>query len=481
MINPKLFKIGTAVVVVLLCAMIAFGLRSNSAKPPKKSASKTIGTLNWEPKTSSQLDDASADSGDGSSEDTDDRQLASRKAKDLTLRVGVIGSVPRRTEITGLPRLPVTDKELRNYFKRSKDQTCRLLMPRTPIQEPHSSVESERVGTLGRVPALTIGLELAAEGRDKLPTPTRIEVERYFANHRLSVQPVLHHDVDGQLYFGTQTHAAFFRLDQLAETVRPEPMIETAVSRFRCLGLLGNPSQETNPNARLDPTLGQSPDRALPANGEAVTEVDNNQVTPQPKVDFGRTLAMAFQFQREHSLDEESAVSPSSDEKESTELLLLHIPLSATADNPELRVFVTSGDRSTLHQIDARGTELNAALPSMVASVRFDKLILMGVYPAKPVVTSLRFRSERIFPVKTISYLTEQGRPSERLTVSEILDEFDSLETEQVENMDDQTDVWISDLARQKRDAISRMKEESQRDPRELHLPSIPLSTGLAQ
>lgn len=313
----------------------------------------------------------------------------------LTLRVGVIGSTPHRNEVTMIDRLPIKESTVRRAYRDAEPRACRMLIAGASVSPPRSSSQIGNVGTFGRMSAMTIGLELDADGRSKLPVVIRGQVDNYLAKHRLSIQPVLYHDNQGQLYFGTDCQAAFFKLSSPGITVKAEPMIEMSVRRFRALGVVGSGSV---------------------AGSEAVSL---NSVGV-----LGRTLAMSFQFEKA-----ESTTAFASDRSRfATELMLLHIPAGSTVDNPEVQLFITSDDRKTLHRLNTRGERLNSPMPTISAKVRFEKTILMGMYPSDPVVTGMRYRSEGVVSMDVIDRMTSETKSEDgstkNLSVTEVLDQF---------------------------------------------------------
>ena len=70
---------------------------------------------------------------------------------------------------------------------------------------------------------------------------------------------------------------------------------------------------------------------------------------------------------------------------------------------------------------------IGEALPVISASVRFDSFVLMGLYPAKPVVTGFRQRATAVLGVDTVLKLTKYADAEDRLTFQQLLDQFSSL------------------------------------------------------
>lgn len=320
---------------------------------------------------------------------------ASANSDDRALRIGVIGSTPARNNITVISELPVTNSKVRTQYRDAESRTCRMLVAGAPVAPPRSRTRPGTRGSLGRIVTFTIGLELDFKGRSKLPALVRGQVEKYFRKHRLSVQPVLYHDEQGSLYFGTDCQAAFFEIASPSVTVKSEPMIQDAIGRFRALGIVGG--------------------------------VDPQRMAKQDLL--GRTLAMAFSFEKA-----DRAVKSVGDRgRYVTELMLLHLPENATIDHPNVQVFVTSEGRMTLHRLDVSNEALNSPTPTISADVRFANTVMMGMYPAEPVVTAMRYRSNGVVSMEAIRQMSRPSRSasgnlsSSVLTITEILDQFAEL------------------------------------------------------
>lgn len=312
----------------------------------------------------------------------------------LTLRVGAIGATPMRDQVTLLSEFPYQRNQVRLAYARSRDRACRLLVSGVPVSAPLQPPTDGRIGTLGRKTVLTIGLEYDTTGPKKLPAVTRGQINKYFAKHRLAIQPVLYHDSQNRPYFGTDCQAAFYELQRPGLTVKAEPMIEASVSRFRALGIVGD------------------------AESGAADDI------------LGRTLALAFTFVQK----DETLTGAADKTKATLELLLLHLTPTCTADEPEIQVYVTSDERMNLHRLETRGLTLNAISPTISSDIQFNKAILMGMYPADPVVSGIRYRSAGILAMDTIKRLS--GRDGNRrggdaantaLSLTEILDQFGKL------------------------------------------------------
>ena len=393
--NQAFLKTASIVMVVIVGGLLASSiLRKTDSPPPSVSESVPESDPDQSPTSIEDLSLGSFGSIANKEPDEPSRSDSVGTSSKLTLRVGVIGSTPNRDEVTKLDSLPITEPLIRRAYANAKTRACRMLIPGAPVLPPQSLSPVGQAGTLGRVSTMTIGLNLDAAGRSKLPAVIRGQVDSYLAKHRLSVQPVVYYDKQGHLYFGTDCQAAFFQVDSPGTTVKSEPMIETAVSRFRALGVVGSGSY-----------LGSS---------------DGN---PDAEAVLGRTLAMAFQFEKAESM----TAFASNRSRFTTELMLLHIPAGTTVQNPEVQLFITSDERKTLNRLNTRGERLNSPIPTISADVRFDKTILMGMYPSDPVVTGIRYRSEGVVSMDAIRRMTEPNfgdGESKGMTVTEVLDQF---------------------------------------------------------
>ncbi|MEM6778239.1 MAG: PDZ domain-containing protein [Planctomycetota bacterium] len=415
MINQQALKLATAGVSLALVGMAVRPLVS----PKAESLASTT-------KSRPVVEMGQLGIPDRRSANDDDADRSARRREPLTLRVGKIAPIPDRDEITSIDALPRSLSEVKRLYRGSLDRACRMVVEGAPVTPPVAPELVGQPGTLGRVSVLSIGLELDADGREKLPAVVRRQVIGYLGKHRLSVQPVVFHDDNNRVYFGTDCQAAFFEIQRPGLTVRPEPMIEDAVRRFRAIGLVDGTSSEPLPGSDF-----------------------------VNKMTLGRTLAMAFTFEQSNELvtDVDGA------KKQSTEWMLLHMPAESTTSDYEVQVFVTKNDRTELHLLDTSHDPITSPLATISADVRFDRMILMGVYPAEPVVTDIRFRSMAFLPMSVVDRLMtpSEGFPGQSLT--EVLDDFGKLHLQRDavgEDTSEQT-VWIDRVKEEKQIRIQRM------------------------
>lgn len=344
----------------------------------------SFGKLGQAMSSADQLDRLASEASDGTS-----------KSASPSLRIGVIGATPERSDVTIVETLPFTDSEVRRAYRDAGDRACRMLIPGAPLSPARPRIKQGRAGTFGRIATISIGLEMDQAGRSKLPAVVRTEVDKYFRKHRLSVQPILYHDKNGRLYFGTDCQAAFFEKDSPSFTVKCEPMIATAVSRFRALGIVG-----------------------------AASAVSGSSVGVDDAAVLGRTLAMAFTYEKASEI-----VTTTTVPKLTTELLLFHLPTDATTDNPVVEIYITEDERQTMHKVRIDQGRMMSSTPSISSTVRFGKTVLLGMYPADPIVTSISFRSDGVVSMDSIRRMSaaSMNNGTASLSLTEILDQFGQL------------------------------------------------------
>ena len=110
-----------------------------------------------------------------------------------------------------------------------------------------------------------------------------------------------------------------------------------------------------------------------------------------------------------------------------TELMFLHLAQTEPGNLPKLEVFATSDSRQNLHQLVLSSTLTEDPLPTIAATIRFEKFVLMGLYPADPIVTGFRQRAIGVMSLETILRLTNAATKEDRLTFEQVLDRFSSI------------------------------------------------------
>ncbi len=295
------------------------------------------------------------------------------------LVVGVIGATPTADQIHSIAEVPWLESQVNRAFNQSKEFACQLLASDVPVKPMVGRPSPGKRGMLGRIPAVTVGLEVEPASRLKLPTASRGAIEAYLRDHRLAIEPTIYQADDGTHYIGTDCRTAFYPLSDPTTTIKAEPMIEDAIGRFRALGTL----RETK-------------------------DAD------------GRTLVMAFRYIQ---VEQDRAVQLGPP-KEVTELLFIHLSPHNSGRLPKIEAFSTSDARQKLHRLMTDDAITTHPIPTISASVRFEKFVLMGLYPDKPIVTNVRPRASGVMSVDTILRLTKSGSEENRLTFQQVLDQF---------------------------------------------------------
>jgi len=296
------------------------------------------------------------------------------------LVTGVMGSTPSIDQIHSIAEVPWQDSQVNRAFNQSKDFACELLLPETAVKPPLTRLPLGKRGVMGRMAAVTVGLEIDSTADLKLPKASAGAIRKYLAEHRLAIEPIVFQNEQGAAYFGTDCRAAFYEIAYPTSTIKAEALIEEAIGKFRAIGVLRE-------NKDAD----------------------------------GRTLVMAFRYVDSTQKTGLTSTKP----REVTELLFLHLAESSTEKLPKLEVFATTDSRQNLHRLSTdTDSVIQDPLPTIAASIRFDSFVLMGLYPAKPVVTGIRLRSSGVISRDTIIKLTQTGSENDRLTFQSLLDQF---------------------------------------------------------
>lgn len=296
------------------------------------------------------------------------------------LVTGVMGATPGIDQINSIAEVPWQEAQINRAFNQSKDFACELLLPDTAVKPPLSRLPLGRRGVMGRMAAVTVGLEIDSAADLKLPKASAGAIRKYLAEHRLAIEPIVFQNEKGAAYFGTDCRAAFYENAYPTSTIKAEALIEEAIGRFRAIGILRE-------NKDAD----------------------------------GRTLVMAFRYVDSSKQDTLTATKP----REVTELLFLHLAESSKDKLPKLEVFATTDSRQNLHRLTTdTDSVIQDPIPTIAASIRFDSFVLMGLYPAKPVVTGIKLRSSGVITRDTIMKLTQSGNDGDRVTFQSLLDQF---------------------------------------------------------
>lgn len=461
MVEQQKLKVGTGLVALVMVGLIGFQLVQQAGQEGQSDSQATdakVAPLELKKFGSTDRPDSLGDS-----------KSSFNKSKLGTLRLGRIGAVPTLDEIQSLERLPVLDSQIRRVYGAAKTMTCRMLATGSSVKAAVSLPKEGETGSIGRVPAMTVGLSMDPVGRSKLPAVTRGQVDDYLAKHRLSIQPTVHVDENGHLYFGTDCQAAFYEIDRPGIAVAAEPMIESAVERFRSLGIAGVASDLDGLSATAKRTLA---------------------------TDRGRTLVMAFRFEKADL----TISSVGEGGRNITELLFFHLPASTATwtsaiesiNNRQpipLEVFLTSDERRSLHRLDRNLSNLNAPSADIAADIRFEKMVLMGLYPAEPVVTDIHYRSAGIISMEIVNQLMGGLKDQSPMSLDDVLDRFGLLSGSQtansptiVENASAEDDArWRREMSRSKYERLEEALQPPDVAERAVELPKVPLMTGLGK
>ncbi len=462
MINQLYLKIGCVLVTGVLIAMV---VHQASIEPSAPADNPVVQHSEVNPaslelgKIAPGGDPLGANSG---SVDSGDAKSAARPTE-ISLRVGKIAATPGRDEISTIQNLPMLDAEINRMYAGARAATCRILTPGAAVIPNVTPPQPHQPSTIGRIPSITVGLEMASEGRSKLPAVTRGQVDAYFQQHRLSIQPVVYCDASGQYYFGTDCQAAFFEVERPGTALQPEPMVESAVARFRSLGVFRSVQ-----------------------NSMLVSKENATSDSAPVKSSAGRTLVMAFTFEKSNQL----VSGVGGGDRQATELILFHLPERSddvdvgasdrsAAPDVGMEVFITSDDRRTLNRLDLQSTDVNSPLPTISADIRFDKMILMGMYPSEPVVTQIHYRSAGVLSMELVQRLINGTGDRASMELSEILDQFTLLsqslsalarktrdiraESPSLEGSDAADEAWYQELSRRKHDQLNQSLQPIQK------------------
>lgn len=317
---------------------------------------------------------------DEQSADTQPDSAGTDAVNSSRLVTGVMGSTPGIEQIHSIAEVPWQDAQINRAFNQSKDFACQLLLPETAVKPPLTRLPLGRRGVMGRMAAVTLGLEIDSAADLKLPKASAGAIRSYLVEHRLAIEPIVFQNEHGAAYFGTDCRAAFYENAYPISTIKAEALIEEAIGKFRAIGVLR-----------------------------------------ESKDADGRTLVMAFRYVDSTQMTSLTGSKP----RDVTELLFLHLAESSTDKLPRLEVFATTDSRENLHRLSTdTDSVIQDPLPTIAASIRFDNFVLMGLYPAKPVVTGIRLRSSGVISRDTIMKLTGTGPENDRITFQSLLDQF---------------------------------------------------------
>ncbi len=377
MISNNLLKLVSGILIVTILGVIIFEIiQENPAMMSPVDTRIEEGVFAGDPTVISNANDSNSENQE--SMPIESPAIAAEPGSRLT--VGIIGATPSQSEVVTISEIPWLTSQVNRAFRDADNSACTLLTPDLPLDPVLAASRPGTRRSLGRIPALTVGLEVDESSKNKLPVATRGAIQGYLKEHRLAIEPTVYESEDVKLYFGTDCRAAFYRQSSPSRTVKAEPMIDEAIGRFRSLGVLG---------------------------GELAQD--------------GRTLLMAFRYVK--SSDRLTSVAGGLETE--TELLFLHLDADATTQKLSFKAFVTSDERQKLHELAVGGSVLRQTVPTITASIRFDSFVMMGMYPAEPVVTGVRHQATGTLPVSSIRLLTNDKLSQDKVTFEEVLDRFD--------------------------------------------------------
>lgn len=288
------------------------------------------------------------------------------------------GSVPRLTQI------PWEAQEIDAILRRSRGIECRLYPPGTDTAPYPERLGTEELPVMSfRKTAVVVGLSVDPSAQKLLPKASRSAIEDYLNKHMLAIQATIFQNKEGATTFAGPIQAAFVARSTQSSTIAPEPMINDAVRNIRLLGALDSPEQEGHLAAQ--------------------------------------TLVLTFKYSR----DLGEGTSSSSIPVDEYELLFLHLPTDdySAAGEPTIVAFATTDGRTKFMQIESPVVK-RSFNPTVMASVRFDKFKLMGLYPASPVVTAVRTKSNNAVDVEIVKRRLRGEDGLAQISFNKLLDEM---------------------------------------------------------
>lgn len=320
---------------------------------------------------------------------------------------GISQTVPSLAAIPRVDSIPWKRKDVADLFERVGNYaSCEVLPSDVQVEEPLSRVPEGSSGPLGRYSMFSIGLQMDPDAEDSLPAATDGAIKSYLRDHLLTVQAPLYRYPDGTVFFGNKMRAAFYAKTDPKRTLTPEPVISSAIGRFRTLGVYA-------PSSNLEGTDS--------SNG------DEDGSVAEPSEAELRTLILGFKY----IVDFPSAdPNTTTERRPEFELLFLHLLPDHTAENPSVTVFATSNGRTILHELDlAHETQVSdddsaLQLPEITADIRFEDFTMMGLYPTNPVVTGVSHNARQSLPTEIVRGLMLGLTHDKPETLTAILDQL---------------------------------------------------------
>jgi len=261
------------------------------------------------------------------------------------LSPGIISEAPDESEIPRIDSVPWKSMEIRVAYKEAEYASCEMLPAGVLVYAPPQTQENEQARKGMRIAPLTIRLAIDDQAKTKLPASTRNQIISYLRDHQIAVEPTVYRNAEGQAYFGGTCGAAFYQTQSPGLTIAAEPMVRDCMGRIRVLGVL----------------KGEDSDDA-------------------------RTLVLAVRY----AMQDQQIISQTAGSKYETELLFFHLAKELNVAAPHVSVFVTSEGRRNLHHLDVTSIGREAESALMTTQIRFDSFVMMGLYPASPVVTGVQ-------------------------------------------------------------------------------------------
>jgi hypothetical protein len=300
------------------------------------------------------------------------------------LLTGINHVAPDRDTIPTLEEIPwARGKISRLFHSANQVSPCQLFPPGMQTMEQPATPRQGMAGPIGRLPVFSVALRIDPDARAALPDLSKDMIESYLDDHIITLQSSLYHNEQGAVYFGDQLGAAFSVRKSSSFTLKPEQMVADYVSEFKTLGLFSPPDFDGN-------------------------------------IDDLRTLVLAFRYDSQEKRLTTSATS----QVREYELIFLHLLKTENSFPPKVAVFVTSEGRTKFHELDMVSTQMLTNVPSIIATIRFDKFNLMGMYPANPIVTGIHHQSRLTLPSESVRSKMLGLGGQDQMLLSDLLDEL---------------------------------------------------------
>ena len=330
---------------------------------------------------------------------------------------GIDQTVPDLATIPRLTSIPWDGVEVAELFNRAGSfSACEVLPADINVEQPLAVLSEDTPGPLGRLSMFSIGLQMDPLAEESLPSVTDGAIKSYLQDHLLTVQAPLYRYPDGSIFFGSKLKAAFYAGATPQKTLTPEPMVASAIGRFRTLGVYA-PSSKLDENIILTGTAEESTE----------SEADAQSGESNDESHELRTLILGFKYAVDPSF-----IDPNSAEgrRPEFELLFLHLLPDHTVEHPSVAVFATSNGRTILHELElsrassGAGKQASSPAAEITADIRFEEFTMMGLYPTKPVVTGVTHRARQSLPTEIVRGLMlglTHGHPE---SLTSILDQL---------------------------------------------------------